>query len=404
VGKVEPDPKLTNVRPRLGFAYRLRDRTILRGGYGVFTEQIGFFDRLQGGGPFEIAETYFNQIVKGNPLFTFPDPFPTSLASAVIPSQSIRGFPSRTRNGSIHQFNFSAEQQWWDIGFRLSYIGSRSRGLNYALNINKPQPSLVAFSPSRRPFPQFVSAVFAEENGASHYDALQVEVQRKIGTVTFDTHYTLQSNVSNFLNLDNPYDHIHWDRESLARQKLVVTTRTELPWGRGRRYLANLPAVADQIIGGWEIVTLSFFKSGPFFSPVFSGADPSNTNTFGGLPDRISDGNLPPGQRTVERWFDPSAFVVPQPGRFGNSGVNVLEGPGVNLHHLSLVKQFKAGERFTVESVAAISNLFNTPHFRFPRSDVSAARAGEITSARGADQDNEKAGPRMVELTLRLRW
>lgn len=95
---------------------------------------------------------------------------------------------------------------------------------------------------------------------------------------------------------------------------------------------------------------------------------------------------------------------MPPPGRFGNSGVDILEGPGVKLHHLSLVKQFKAGERFTLEYVAGISNLFNTPHFPFPRNDVSAPRPGEITRARGADQDNEKAGPRMVEMTLRLRW
>lgn len=403
-GKVPPDSKWTNFRPRLGFAYRLRDHTVLRGGYGVFTEQVGYFDRLQGGGPFEISETYFNEIRDEAPFFAFPNPFPTSLASAVIASQSIRGYPTKTSNGVIHQFNISIEQQIRDIGFRISYIGSRSRGLNYTLNINKPRPSPIPFSPERRLYPQFVNASFVQENGASNYNALQIEVQRKVGALVFDAHYTLQSSMSNFLNLQNPYDPNQWNRESLAREKLVVATTIDLPFGRGRRYLSNGSAAVDKILGGWQVVTISFFKSGPFFSASFSSADPSNTNTFGGLPDRVGDGNLPPGQRKVEKWFDRMAFVVPPAGRLGNSAVNVLEGPGVKLHHLSLVKQFKASERFALEYIVGISNLFNTPHFQFPRNDISAPRPGEITAARRADQDNEKAGPRMIEMSLRLRW
>ena len=110
-GEVEPDSDLGNFRPRLGFAYRLGRDTVVRGGYGVFTEHVGYFDRLQSGGPFEIAETYFNAIENGVPRFAFPNPFPTSLASASIPSQSVRGFPQQTSHGSIHQFNLSVERQ-----------------------------------------------------------------------------------------------------------------------------------------------------------------------------------------------------------------------------------------------------------------------------------------------------
>src|SRR5438093_3703076 len=192
-GEVEPDSDLRNFRPRLGVAYRLAGDTVVRGGYGAFTEHVGYFDRLQGGGPFEIAETYFNAIQGGRPLFAFPNPFPTSLASASVPSQSIRGFPLRTQHGTIHQFNVSVERQVRDLGVRLSYIGSRSRGLNYALNANKPRPSLTPFAQARRPYPQFVGATLVEEHGAGNYNAFQVEAQRKLGAFTFDAHYTLQS-------------------------------------------------------------------------------------------------------------------------------------------------------------------------------------------------------------------
>ena len=95
---------------------------------------------------------------------------------------------------------------------------------------------------------------------------------------------------------------------------------------------------------------------------------------------------------------------MPQAGRFGNAGVNTLDGPGTVLHHASVTKRFRVLEGLQLEYVCGVSNLLNTPHFQFPRSDISAARPGEITSARTANMDNEKAGQRIVEMTLRLRW
>src|SRR5947208_12258337 len=96
----------------------------------------------------------------------------------------------------------------------------------------------------------------------------------------------------------------------------------------------------SMVLGGWRMMWISIFQSGQYFSPSFSGSDPSNTNTSGGLPDRIANGNVDPGQRSVNRWFDPAAFATPPAGRFGNSGVNILEGPGISLQHVSVVKQF----------------------------------------------------------------
>ncbi|MPZ17816.1 MAG: hypothetical protein GEV06_07895 [Luteitalea sp.] len=401
-GDVVPDIKWTNIRPRLALAYRLKDDLVVRGSYGVFTEQIGYFDRLQGSGPFQIAETYINEVVDGRPWFAFPTPFPADLASAEIPSQSIRGFPSETRQGAIHQFSASAERQFGKIGVRLSYIGSRSRGLNYNLNINKPEPSLVPFDQERRPYSQFISASVVRENGASNYDAFQAQVNRRAGLVTFDVHYTLQSNRSNFLSLENPYVPNEWHREQYsARHKAIVNTVIDLPWGRGRPFLSDASPFVDALAGNWTIVTVTYFQTGQYFSPTFSGADPSNTDTVGGRPDRTCDGTLPRGERTVERWFDASCFAVPQPGFFGTAGVNILEGPGLNLHHLSLVKRFSLRGGVNLEYVLGVSNLFNTPQFNYPRSDINAANPGEVTAVRSG---RENSGSRMMEMTLRLRW
>ena len=115
-GDVFMDPKLTNFVPRIGAAYRLSDKTVIRGGYGIFNETLGRYSRIQGGGPFQISETYLNTVTNGVPLFSFPNPFPSSLSNARTPSQNVTGYPLNPDNGKIHQFNVTIEQQFHDIG------------------------------------------------------------------------------------------------------------------------------------------------------------------------------------------------------------------------------------------------------------------------------------------------
>ncbi|MEK7407606.1 MAG: hypothetical protein AAB225_21215, partial [Acidobacteriota bacterium] len=185
----------------------------------------------------------------------------------------------------------------------------------------------------------------------------------------------------------------------------VINSTIDFPVGKGRRFLSTLPAAADYILGGWRLVTISTFSSGQFFSPGFSGSDPSNTNTAGGLPDRTCDGNLPRGTRTIDRWFDPACFAAPPAGRFGNSGVNALKRPGYNLHHVSVAKEFKLSERFRLEYIASIANLFNHPTFNPPISNISVPGTGRITSILvGADRAIDGTRAREIGMTLRLRW
>jgi hypothetical protein len=161
--------------------------------------------------------------------------------------------------------------------------------------------------------------------------------------------------------------------------------------------------VIDKFVSGWALYYLAYFETGQFFSPMFSGGDPSNTNTFGGLPDRIGNGNLPTGDRTLQRWFDPSAFAVPSAGQFGNSGMNILEGPGYQSHNLSVIKTFKLTERFNLTGQLSISNLFNHPNFIAPNSNISfPATVGQIFSTVGADQQG--GGAREMEVKVRLEW
>jgi hypothetical protein len=404
-GNVFPTPSRKNFRPRLGVAYRITDKFVMRGGYGIYSETLGPIHRAQGAGPFQIAESYNSEFVGGRPSLSFPNPYPTSLAGAAVPSQSVSGYPLNTKNGMIHQFNFSIEREIVrDLGGRVSYIGSRSRGLNYNLALNKPQPSLIPFTQARRPYPQYIGTTFAYSDGAANYDSAQVEVQKKAGNFILNTHYTLSNASGNFANLENPYSHNFWNREQFnSRHRFVVNSTYNLPVGKGKKYMATAPKIADLALGGWQVGWIAYLQSGQYFTPSYAGADPSNTNTLGGIPDRAGNGNL--GSPGPNRWFDASAFAVPPQGRFGNSGVNIIEGPGLNLHHFSMVKDFHLTERVNFVMQAMYTNVFNRPHFDFPASNISVPNSvARVTQLREGGGGREMSGARNLQFRFRIEF
>jgi hypothetical protein len=108
-GPATQSPSLHNFAPRIGVAYRpFGDKFVVRGGYGIFTETLGPYARAQGGGPFQLTETFFNSVQNGQALFSFPNPFPAGGGS--VPSQSVAGFNPIFINGQIHQFSATVER------------------------------------------------------------------------------------------------------------------------------------------------------------------------------------------------------------------------------------------------------------------------------------------------------
>lgn len=150
---------------------------------------------------------------------------------------------------------------------------------------------------------------------------------------------------------------------------------------------------------------ITILQSGQYFSPSFAGSDPSHTNTSGGLPDRVANGNLPSDKRAVTNWFDASAFAVPAAGRYGNSGVDILEGPGMSLQHVSLIKEFPITERIRLNYQAMFLDLFNTPTFDFPYSNISVpGQAGRLYTLQGAGGNPGYSSSRVITMRLRLEF
>jgi len=381
-GNPLPNSDKALIRPRVGAAYRITDKFVVRGGYGLYSQALGAATANGGSplaatlvsspAPFFIAETYINSFTEGQPQFSMPNPFPDSTATATIPSQSVTGYPKEITNGKIHEFNVSIERQVGDIGFSAAYSGVRTTGMNYTTSINLPQPSTIPFTPSRRPYPQFVGITYNFQNGASHYDALVLEAKKNTGNVNFDLHYTYANNLDNWENLQNPYNLNPWNHDAYTiRNVFTGMVLYKLPFGKGQRFGSSVPAAVNTMAGNWNITWISTFRGGQYFTPSFSGSDPSNTNTIGGIPDRICNGNLGRDKRSSTHWFDASCFAVPQQGHFGNSGANIIEGPTFNVSSMTLAKDIPVTERVRTNVSAMFMDIFNTPTYAFPYSNIS---------------------------------
>jgi outer membrane receptor protein involved in Fe transport len=449
-GQAVPSADRGNFRPRFAASYLLGNGFVIRGGYGQFTERFGHDYASQaanqGAGPFErLSETFNNTNVSGQPLFSFPNPFPSSVNGVDVPSSWVVALPKHWNNGTIHQFNVSLEKEIANIGLRASYVGSRSRGLNYMQwkNENILSPSTTPYDQriqngEELPFPTLSEVYPYHHDGAANYNAFQVEAVRKQGWFTFDAHYTYAKNTNNIEQTDDVLNPTKvWGPQlDVHDQMFTVTTRWELPFGNGRRHLNNLPKVVDGFLGGWAVQTISTFGSGTHLTPYFYGFDIANNNYNSSIPDLIpgANPNLPSDQRTAQRWFNTpvyhqdargtwiydqlGAFKVPgcsdtdpmclnsnpeNVGRFGNAKHGSITGPGINVHHLSLAKSFPVTERVRTTFTMEISNLFNHPHYWDPSTWFQASDAGQMTWAL-PDNDPFKGGHRLISFKFRIEF
>jgi hypothetical protein len=406
---------LNNLYPRVGFAFRPWAGTAIRGGYGIFNDDLtadyvcAFQCRH---GPFNLNEGFTNKITNGVPLLTFDRPF---LAQGKrLGALSVRGVNRESVNPYAQQWNLTLERNLgFETGLRLSYIGATTTKVSYRRNINQPLPSTEPFDQARRPFPLYRDVIFWETGGKQIYHGLTVNLERRFQRgLSYQVTWTWAKNISDNLNrseggytLENAHDRIRErsDERYTPRHRLVANAIWELPFGAGRRFL-NRSRALNQILGGWQLTSVYIAQTGQYLTPSFSGSDPSNSNRFGGRPDRIGDGNLPASQRTVKRWFDASAFDEPpaNAGRFGNSGRGIIVGPGHQQLNLGLFKYFDIGEQGRLRFQATAVNAWNHPLWNNPALNISSAGSvGRITSSLNR---NDVQGTREIMLGLRFEF
>ena len=132
-----------------------------------------------------------------------------------------------------------------------------------------------------------------------------------------------------------------------------------------------------KILGGWQVNMLLNLQTGNFLNPVFSGPDPSGTNTTTGRPDYQRPLTYP---QTLAAWYDRTAFAIPAPGQFGNAARNSVVGPGYILLDGGLQKTVRFKERFEVLAMGSFQNTLNHVNYGQPLMTVNNANGGVITS------------------------
>jgi hypothetical protein len=404
-----------NFQPRFGFAWRPFGGTkgVIRGGWGVYNDDFtaDIFSPLYGG-PFSLTESFTNTITNNTPALTFQRPF---LERGTTGNVDVTGLSLDLRNAYAQQWNLTVERDLgMSAGLRLSYIGSKSTNLVYGRNVNQPALSTVPFNQNRRPFPLYRNIVMRENGGSQTYHALTAQIERKWARgLSYMAAWTWSKNLTDVdetggveggTTIENAFDRAREraDAQYTPRHRFISTVIWELPVGKGKMLLGDGGAAAA-ILGGWQLSGSFIGQTGEFLTPTFSGSDPSNTQTVGGIPDRIGDGNLPSDQRTINRWFDASAFAVPpaNSGRFGNSARGIIVGPGRQIASAALFKSFPIRERMFFRVQISFTNHFNRTNFNVPSLNISApAAVGTITSI----QTRDLAGPRNGLLGARLDW
>jgi hypothetical protein len=414
---------LNNFVPRFGFAYRpfTDGRTVLRGGYGIYVDDFtSSLWRLGTGGPFISQESFTNSITNGVPLFQFPRAFPAGFGA--IGAQSFSAINPKLRNPYIQQWNVTLEREVLGTGVRISYIGTSFRKLTWTQNINQPPPGPAPFNNNMRRFPALRDILVRDNGGSGIYNSLQIVGERKLKSgLSYQLGWAWSKNLTDdHGDSEGGYQPLNAYNRRLDRGNVTYTARHrvtgnllyELPFGPGKSFLSSQRRLSQWLVGGWTMTAILAAQTGQYFNSTFSGFDVSNTNTTGSQrPDRIADGNLPASERTIYRWFDKNAFVVPgdtngdgrpdiNVGRFGNAGVNTLIGPNAFILHGGLYKQFTLTERFHATLEGTFTNVLNHPAYGLPSSDIRSAAAATIRSV----STIYSGGPRNGRLGLRLEF
>jgi hypothetical protein len=381
----------TNFSPRVGFAWRLGgdDRTVLRGGFGLFhpTVAIQGVRDLLGTNEFRYYQDYRSAPMQQ--IFSQGTP---SVDATAFGNQ---GIDPDLQSPDIYQYNLTLERQLGDdLGVRASYIGSTMKNLLAMTDYNRLYPSSEFFDPEdpasyeRLPYaPYGTWADITENRGEGQLHAFQLELNRRWRSgLAFNVAYTYAHSDGTVPDSGQSsmgvYFYNQWDIEgdrgpdpAVVKHRVVANATWDLPFGRNRKYGSTMPGWADALFGGWTVSTIFQARSGMNLTPFFTGyysTNPWNTAiSLDGLgqtgccnwrPNLVGDPNVGASR---DQWFDQTAYEIPGDGQFGNAKKGSIEGPGTWIVNFSFYKDLVAKDRFRLQLTALLDNAFNHPQF-FP--------------------------------------
>ena len=408
-------PDRNNFGPRIGFAYTVTPRTVVRGGYGIgyiHFHRAGGANVLPINGP-QVINAVETQLDPLDPSFRltqqgYPEGV-TDPARFDPLRANITYMPSDYRSSRVQSWHISAQREFWKNGIvDVAYVGNRADGLLMFANYNQAVPNNAAGSislQSRRPIPQFADITYSFNGGYSRYHSLQAKLdwrmRRGLSLLSSLTFSRAIDNGAGSLENQNgnapaPQDFYNMAAdEGLSNYHQPYNSTTsfvwDLPFGRDRRFLRDASRVVDAILGGWQVAGINSLYAGepvtftyvPGATFVVSGIQQDFRGANNYRPNVVGDPLAPEGERTIANYFNRANVVLPtdpsQP--FGNAERNSVRGPLFWQVDLVAAKHFtmpwkNSRLEFRIEAF----NLLNRSNFRPPNGVRTAGAFGTITS------------------------
>jgi len=442
-----------NIEPRVGFAYRLRNSTVIRAGYGRFFDNwaavIQMAQNQQGTWPRTDQLIISPNQSVGPPTVFAENPLQGANATpAPTPFEQNNWFVDpNLKNPYSDQWNFGVQQALpSNTTLTVNYVGSRGHRLDVNVNGNQakipgpgqvpsssclrnPTCSTLLVTQGRFPLPYSVVTHYDESVGRSWYDGLQVSLDKKASHgLSYLLSYTWSKTMSigsdewfsagtNGTSIQNPYNLAA--EKALAGFDLpqIFTAHVvyELPFGPGKRFKSGMGPI-DAVIGGWQVNGIASLASGTLFNVVANNSIP-NVGAVNGSSERANllgdpnSGTCPNGAAvgTLSCWFNTAAFAAPtclatQAGFpnscFGSFGRNVLRSDGRANVDLSVFRNFRITEGKRFEFRAEAFNISNSPIWGTPGANVSTSGAlfGVVNSTASGYT------PRQLQLALKFYY
>jgi hypothetical protein len=416
----------STVLPRVGFSWLPHPNTTVRGGFGIFSYRWSLDTYGTGmGTALQFQGNATDQTNGISPVTTLSSdgsglPFvgPTT-DPAALNGQSVVYNKYHTPVPEIYQWNFAVQRELGtNTVAEVAYVASHAHNLSFPVDINQvPEDKLGPNdSPSALPYPIYQGISGDTFNGISNYNSLQASISRRFASgFSLNLNYTW----SHFLDdqdssgyggaagtqtVQRSYDPAasygssNFDVRNAFKGRVVY----ELPFGRKKMFLNN-SALLDAVIGGWQASGTFVLSSGFPFTPTIDGNN-SFSQAGDWYPNQI--GNAKPSHRSIDQWFDPTAYALPAAGTFGNLRRNNLRSPGIDVVNLSAGKSFPIGDRFNLQIRADTTNAFNHPSFGLPNMSLEPSGGTGADSFTGSSTEIRSltVGGRTMQLNARISF